>query len=247
MKRKSRIKSKKLSPRTSTPGKIFQRISLCKSFDFSKGVIGFAKIAFSLERLYWMIIRTKSGRTFFAGFFQVSLFFWDQGENTPGKNFPETQSIKIEFKSGEIPVLNNLGKIIWNVDSCSLTPKSAKLACHQMLKIINTVKDLKISKKKFNRYSGQVGSRTSWKNISTVWIVGQFDMGELGCGTSFFQYFGSSTFSHKYDAGAATKVHVNGSIDACKYTEIFRNILRSRVSKGWESKWLKLFTKANMK
>ena len=190
-----------------------------------------------------MITRTKFGRTFLAGLFQVCLFFWDQGENTPGKNFPETQSIKIELKSGEIPVLNNLGKIIWNVDSRSLTSKSAKLACHQILKIINTIKDLKISKNKFNRYDGQVGSRASWKNILTVWIVGQFDMGELGCGTSFFQYFGCSKFSHKYDAGPATWVHVNGYIDACKYTEIFRNILHSRVSKGWESKWLKFLQK----
>ena len=177
----------------------------------------------------------------------LQVFFWDQGENTPGKNFSETQSIKIELKSGEIPVLKNLGKIIWNVDSRGLTPKSAKLACHQILKIINMIKDLKISKNKFNRYGGQTGSRTSWKNISTVWIVEQFDMAELGCGTSFFQYFGSSKFSDKYDAGPATWVHVNGYIDACKYTEIFRNILRSRVSKSWESKWLKLFTKANIK
>ena len=106
---------------------------------------------------------------------------------------------------------------------------------------------MKISKNKFNRYGGQTGSRTSWKNISTVSIVEQFDMAELGCGPSFFQYFGSSKFSDKYDAGPATWVHVNGYIDACKYTEIFRNILRSRVSKGWESKWLKLFIKANMK
>ena len=106
---------------------------------------------------------------------------------------------------------------------------------------------MKISKNKFNRYGGQVGSRTSGKNISTVWIVGQFDMGERGCGTSFFQYFGSSKFSDKYDAGPATWVHVNGYIDACKYTELFRSNLRSRVSKGWESKWLKLSTKANMK
>ena len=46
------------------------------------------------------------------------------------------------------------------------------------------VKDLKLSTNKFNRYGGQGGSRPSGKNISTVWIVAQFDMGELGCGTS---------------------------------------------------------------
>ena len=44
-------------------------ISLCKSFDFSKGVFGIAKIAFSLERLSEMTIRTEFERTFFAGFF----------------------------------------------------------------------------------------------------------------------------------------------------------------------------------
>ena len=146
-----------------------------------------------------------------------------------------------------MPVLKNLGKIIRNVDNRSLTPKSAKLTCHPILKITNMIKYLKISKNKLNRYGGQVGSRTSGKNISTVWIVGQFDMGELGCGTSSFQDFGSLKFSDKYDAGPATLAHVNGYIDVCKCTEIFRNNLHSIVSKVWESKWLKLFTKANVK
>ena len=108
----------------------------------------------------------------------------------------------------------------------------SKVDMSSNIQIINTEKDLKISKNKFNRYGGQVGSRTSGKNIPTVWIVGQFDMGELGCGTSFFQHFGSSKFSDKYDAGPATWAHVNGYIDARKYTEIFRNNLHSRVSKG---------------
>ena len=58
-------------------------------------------------------------------------------------------------------------------------------------------------KNKFNRYGGQVGSRTSGKNILTVWIVVQFDMGELGCATSLFQHLGSLKFSDKYDAGPA--------------------------------------------
>ena len=47
--------------------------------------------------------------------------------------------------------------------------------------IINKGKDLKISKKnKFNRYGGQTGSRTSEQNISTVWIMGKLDIGQLG-------------------------------------------------------------------
>ena len=63
--------------------------------------------------------------------------------------------------------------------------------------ITNTGKDFKISKNRFNRYGGQVGSRTSEKNISTVWNVGQFDIGQLGCETSLVQHFGNSKFSDK--------------------------------------------------
>ena len=81
--------------------------------------------------------------------------------------------------------------------------------------IINKRKDLRISKNRFNRYGGQVGSHTSEKNISTVWIVGQFDIGELGCGTSLVQHFGSSKFSDKYNVEPTTWAYVNGYMDAC--------------------------------
>ena len=67
----------------------------------------------------------------------------------------------------------------------------------QYLVIINTGKDLKKSKHKFNRQNGQVGSRTSEKNISTVRIVGQFNIKHLGCGTSLAQHFGGSKFPDK--------------------------------------------------
>ena len=60
--------------------------------------------------------------------------------------------------------------------------------------IINTAKDLKLSKNKFKRNGGQVGSRISAKIISTVWNVEQFDIGHLGCGTSLVQHFGSLIF-----------------------------------------------------
>ena len=63
--------------------------------------------------------------------------------------------------------------------------------------IINKGKDLKISKNRFNRYGGQTCSRTSEKNISNVWIMGKFDIGELGCWTSLVQHFGNSKFSDK--------------------------------------------------
>ena len=71
------------------------------------------------------------------------------------------------------------------------------LANTQNSVIINKGEGLKISKNSFNRYGGQAGSRTSEKNISTVWVVGQFDIGQLGCGTSLVQHFGSSKFSDK--------------------------------------------------
>ena len=54
-----------------------------------------------------------------------------------------------------------------------------------------------ISKNRFNRYGGQAGSLTSEKNISTVWIVGKFDIGQLECWTSLVQHLGSSKFSDK--------------------------------------------------
>ena len=63
--------------------------------------------------------------------------------------------------------------------------------------VINIGKDLKISNNRFNRSGGQLGSRTSEKNLSIVWNVGQFDMGQLGCGTSLVQHFGSSKFLNK--------------------------------------------------
>ena len=91
--------------------------------------------------------------------------------------------MKIQAKSEEIPVRKNVGKIMQNVDSRRFTPKSAKLMCYPLIKIQsreNTGKDLKISK---------TGMADRWvlvqeKNISTDWNVGQFDIGQIGCGTS---------------------------------------------------------------
>ena len=54
-------------------------------------------------------------------------FFSGQGENTPGKNLAETQSMKIQVKSGEILVQKNVRKIMQNVDIPRVTPKLAKL------------------------------------------------------------------------------------------------------------------------
>ena len=112
--------------------------SLYDSFDFSEGVIGVAKIAISLERLYKRVFLTEFGGTYFAGFFSRCLFFLGQGENTPRKNPAKTQSMKIQEKPGEIPKrMKNVGveKIMQEVGSRKLTPKSAKLRCYPILKI----------------------------------------------------------------------------------------------------------------
>ena len=72
-----------------------------------------------------------------------------------------------------------------------------------------------------NNYGRQVDSRTSKKNISTVWNMEQFDMGQVGCRTSLVQPFGNLKFSDMQSVGRVTWAHINGHIDACKCTEIF--------------------------
>ena len=61
------------------------------------------------------------------------VFFLGQGEKYTRKKLVETQSMKIQVKSGEIPVRKNFGKIMQNVDSRRLTPKSAKLTYYPIL------------------------------------------------------------------------------------------------------------------
>ena len=62
-------------------------------------------------------------------------FFLDQGESAPGKTPAETQSMKSQVNSEEIPVCNDVGKIMQNVGSRRLPSKSTKLICYLILKI----------------------------------------------------------------------------------------------------------------
>ena len=103
-------------------------MSLYGSCDFSEGVIEVAKIAFSLERVYGRIFLTEFRGTFFAGFFP-GLFFSTKEKIHREKTLAETQSMKIQVKSGEIPVRKNVGKIMQNVGRRTLTTKAAKLTC----------------------------------------------------------------------------------------------------------------------
>ena len=49
------------------------------------------------------------GNIFCVNFFPV-FFFLGVGENTPGKKPVETQSMKIQVKSGKIPIRKNIEK-----------------------------------------------------------------------------------------------------------------------------------------
>ena len=103
-------------------------MSLYESFDFSEGVIEVKKLNFALKDYmdgnFWLRLEEH----FLQAFIPVS-FFSGQGENTPGKKPAKTQSMKIQVNSGDIPFHKNVGKILQNVGSSRLTPKSAKLTC----------------------------------------------------------------------------------------------------------------------
>ena len=216
-------------------------MSLYESCDFSEGVIENWKIGFPLERIYGRIFLAEVGGKFSTGFFP-SLSFLDQGEKNPA----ESQSVKVQGTSGEISVSKNVGKIMQNVGSRRFTPKLAKvamLANTQNSIIINKGKDFKILKNRFNSYGRQVDSRTSEKKY-----IDRLDGGKIWYRTSWMLDFTCPTF-RKVDTfgqvGLGTWAHINGCIDVCKCAEIFRHNLRSRVSNGWKSKWLKFCTKAN--
>ena len=101
--------------------------------------------------------------------------------------------MKIQVKSGEIPVRKNVGKIMQNFDSRRLTPKSAKLKCYPILKFGHGK-----TWEKIWRYQKQVWRTVGFsykeqKYISNVWNVEQFDIGQLGCEASLvlkFEIFG---------------------------------------------------------
>ena len=107
--------------------------------------------------------------------------------------------MKTQVNSGKLPARKNVGKIMQNVGSRRLTPKSAKMVCYPILQIQSNKqgKRFEESKNRFNRHGGQAGSCTSEQNISTVWTLGQFDIGQLENRTSLVQYFGSLKFSDK--------------------------------------------------
>ena len=140
--------------------------------------------------------------------------------------------MKIQVKSGEIPVCKNVVKIMQNL-GCH-RPQSPKLTFSQYSKFNHNnqgkrFKDIKkvglivmaerrvlVQVKEIYRPCGW------WEHL----ISNSLDAGQVGCRT--------------WDTA-----HINDCIDACKCTEIFRNNLLQRVYNEWESKWLKVCTKAN--
>ena len=128
---------------------------------FLKELSRWQKLHFPLKSI-WTDIFDWVWRNIFCWLFFRCLFFLGQGENTSVKNPAETQSMKIQVKSCKIPVRKNVVKTMQSQ--------------YSKFNHSNKGKDLKILNNSFNRYSGQVASRTSEKNISTIWIVEKFDI-----------------------------------------------------------------------
>ena len=129
---------------------------------FLKQLSGLQKLHFPLKEYMERLYGLNLVEHFLQIFFHVFFFLRPRRKYTEKKP-PKNSANKIQVKSGEIPVLKNLGKTIRNIDSRTLTSKSAKLTCNPILKSINTGKDFKTLKNKFNRYGGQVGSSASGK------------------------------------------------------------------------------------
>ena len=85
-------------------------MSLYESFNFCEGVIGVAKIAFFLERLYGV------WRNIFCRLFSRCLFFLRLRRKYSGEN-PRRNSVKSQVNSEEITVRKDVGKIMQNVGS----------------------------------------------------------------------------------------------------------------------------------
>ena len=101
------------------------------------------------------------GGTFFPGFF-FPFYLLGQGEKYTGKKLTETQSMKIQIKSGEIAVCQNVGKIMRNVDSRRLTPKLSNMQNSVTGKHGKRFENIK------NRYGRQVGSQTNKKYVDCL-------------------------------------------------------------------------------
>ena len=77
-----------------------------------------------MDGYFWLSLQEQFLQALFA------VLFSSAKEKIPReKNPAETQSMKIQVKSGELPIYKNIGKIMQNAGSRRFTPKSAKLIC----------------------------------------------------------------------------------------------------------------------
>ena len=206
-------------------------MSLHESFDFSEKGIGIAKIAFSslkdfiVDGYIWLTFWVWGN--IFCQLFSLWLFLLGQREKYTGQKLTETQSVKTQVKSGEIPIHKKVGKMKQNVDSCRLTPN---LTCYPILKIQsreNTRKDLKISK---------TGMADRWVlvQVKKIYQLDTLDKGLHSVNISDIWFFGQ-VGCRTCDMGPYKWLH--------RHLWVCKN-LYSAVSKGWESNWLKFSTKA---
>ena len=182
------------------------------------------------QKTIWTDIFDWVWRKIFCRLLSWCLFSLGQGENTSGKNAAETQS-----QTYSVADLH-LNRQSWHVSQYS------EFSHNKQEERFDDIKN------RFNRYGGQASSHTTEKNISNVWTVGQFDIGQLRCGNSPVQHFGSSKLSDKQDVGPARRAHVNGRIDMpINAQKSLETIFIQKFLKVENQKWLRFCTKTNMK
>ena len=114
--------------------KKYPRENLPKVWVYTNHVIFLKKFS-RLQKFYFLVKEYMDGYIWLSlkeHFLQAFLpIFFSSGKEKiqREKNSAETQSMKIQEKSGEIPACKNVGKIMQNVGSRRLKPKSAKLTC----------------------------------------------------------------------------------------------------------------------
>ena len=136
---------------------------------------------------------------FLQAFFPVSFFLRQKRKYTakkPRRNTVYENSTKVRRNTSPQERWKNYGKHGQSLTNIVIG-KVEMLANTQNSIIINKGKDLKISKSRLTRCGVKAVYRANEKSSSTIWIVGEFDIGQLRCGTSLVQYFGSLKFPDK--------------------------------------------------
>ena len=180
------------SPRKNTQGNTSIKHEFLRIiWFFWKNYLGYKNWIFPWKTIWTYICYWGWGTFSWGLFFPMSFFLklskkytrkkpWKNSEESQ-KKYQPTRTLEKLCKTQAVADLH------LNWQSCHVIQYSK--FCHN-----KHSKRFEVSKNKFQRNDGQVGSRISVKIIPTVWNVEQFDIGQLGCGTSLVQHFGSLIF-----------------------------------------------------